>query len=64
MLVDDVDAHVAGGAGHYAHGGFDVGGVEVGHFLRRHFAQLGFGDLAYLLGVGGAGAGFDADGFL
>ena len=59
--VVNYDAHAAGGAGHHAHGGFDGGGVQVGHFQLGDLFDLGLGDVRNLVFIRTAGSVLDAD---
>src|ERR1039457_3210826 len=62
--VDDFDAHVAGGAGDHADGGFFAVGVEIGLLEFDDLDDLLLGDLADLVRVGLGGTGGDAGGLL
>ena len=63
-LVDDDDAHAAGGAGDHAASGLQRGCVEVGHFGLGDLFDLRFGDLGDFVTIGFGGAALDAAGFL
>ena len=63
VLVDDFNAHRAGGTGDDLDSAFEVDGVHLGHFFLSDFFELGASNLADFFGVWATRAFFELNRF-